>query len=206
MRLRAPLRPRALKGATGPSYCVLRAAVRVAASHAPRLRRVVAQRGAVVFNPDEKRTQARLARSDPIVALLWKCLRAAGYLRGRTPGAAVALHSEAGCRAQHVHTDYDPDACARSPVQPLGVLLALEHGTRFRVGVGDGVGDGDGRGDGTGDDVVGLNKGDVLVFDGDLPHAGDGYDVRNTRVHAYVDVPAVARPGNATYLLQVDGP
>ena len=63
--------------------------------------------------------------------------------------------------------------------KPLGALLALEEGTKLAVhGIGD----------------VLLQRGDCLVFDGDLVHAGSAYpDAPNTRVHVYLDVPTVER-------------
>ncbi len=40
-----------------------------------------------------------------------------------------------------------------------------------------------------------LNKGDVLIFRGDLVHAGASVGaVENVRIHAYLDVEGVVRP------------
>ena len=37
--------------------------------------------------------------------------------------------------------------------------------------------------------LVELELGDMLVWRGDLVHAGAGYDVEHVRVHAYIDTP-----------------
>ena len=41
--------------------------------------------------------------------------------------------------------------------------------------------------------MICLEPGDVLVFDGDVVHAGAAYRAPNTRVHVYLDVPSVKR-------------
>ena len=68
-------------------------------------------------------------------------------------------------------------------MKPASVILALEDGARLWVR------DEDGR---TEREIV-LRAGDVLVFDGDVAHAGAAYLSANTRVHVYLDVPSVVR-------------
>ena len=47
-----------------------------------------------------------------------------------------------------------------------------------------------------------LYAGDVLVFNGDVGHAGADYHVGNTRLHVYLDVPDVERdPDNVWYVM-----
>ena len=41
---------------------------------------------------------------------------------------------------------------------------------------------------------VKLQAGDVLIFRGDLVHAGAGIERANVRLHAYMDVKGVPRP------------
>ena len=48
--------------------------------------------------------------------------------------------------------------------------------------------------------VVPLEPGDVLVFEGDVVHAGAQYASLNTRVHAYLDAPGVERKVNHTWM------
>jgi hypothetical protein len=47
-----------------------------------------------------------------------------------------------------------------------------------------------------------LSKGQFVIFDGDLVHAGAQYEKRNLRVHLYIDVPGVTA-ANTTYLLDM---
>ena len=38
-----------------------------------------------------------------------------------------------------------------------------------------------------------LRVGDIVLIDGDVPHAGSAYHVANIGLHVYLDVPGVAR-------------
>jgi ectoine hydroxylase-related dioxygenase (phytanoyl-CoA dioxygenase family) len=106
----------------------------------------------------------------------------------------VALLSKPGCKAQLAHTDYTPATLANATdeTMPLACLVALENGTAFDVWP---------------EAIrfeknvsykhmqVKLNKGDVLVFRGDLVHGGAACgEVENVRIHAYLDVEGVERP------------
>ena len=44
-----------------------------------------------------------------------------------------------------------------------------------------------------------LDPGDILVFDGDLEHAGAAYTDSNIRLHAYLDVSEYTRTPDSTY-------
>ena len=115
-----------------------------------------------------------------------------GSLCAREFGAAVAIHSEHGCQQQPWHADYSPTKCEGMRYKPQGVLLALQPHTHFLIAAeaGGGVED------------VELSPGDVLIFDGDIVHAGAAYkDAPNTRIHVYLNVPDVARPKNSTWLV-----
>jgi ectoine hydroxylase-related dioxygenase (phytanoyl-CoA dioxygenase family) len=68
-------------------------------------------------------------------------------------------------------------------------MLALQSGTRLIVY------DEDSRRDVS----VPLGPGDVLVFDGDVAHAGAWYASVNTRVHMYLDVEGVERAKDFTW-------
>ena len=78
---------------------------------------------------------------------------------------------------------------------PLSVLLAVMEGTKLWVFPR-----------GCADDeaafVVRLDVGEILVWRGDLVHAGAGYSCEHVRIHAYVDPPAhlYARPKGKTNL------
>ena len=55
---------------------------------------------------------------------------------------------------------------------PLSVIWALEDGTTIIID----------------DKRYRIPKGQILVFRGDVCHAGDAYNVMNTRIHAYLDL------------------
>ena len=55
---------------------------------------------------------------------------------------------------------------------PLSVLWALEHGTTIIVN----------------EERYHIPKDHILVFRGDVCHAGDAYHKVNTRIHAYLDL------------------
>ena len=145
----------------------------------------VCKRARPIFNPDKRRRQAALRRTDALVQNVWKKLREHGTLEeGHTLGSAVVLHSQPGCSAQQWHMDFDPNM-SKLPLKPKGVLLALEDDTSFL----------------TPSKTYRLNAGDVLCFDGDEVHAGAGYDKSNTRIHFYADVGVSSRLRNRTWLV-----
>ena len=138
-----------------------------------------------IFNPDKKRSQARLGKASPIVKRVARWLAHEGLLKGgRTVGTCSVVRSKAGCARQQWHYDYDPRALASTDVKPLGVIVALQNNTSFHVHP---------------DMTHTLSAGDVIVFDGDVQHAGAGYACDNHRVHMYVDAPGVTRVQNETY-------
>lgn len=180
------------------SWKCLRGAIVVDPSWLPHAHHLVATSSAQIFNPDSKRAQCPLNVDGSIVSALASTLLKTGYLDGgRYLSDAVVLHSSAGCARQQAHTDYDPSACRRLLHKPLGVVMALEEGTRLWVA------DGQGRPSTKEPRLrcIRLRPGDVLVFEGDTVHAGASYVTSNTRVHVYVDVPSLKRRANSTYLV-----
>jgi hypothetical protein len=77
---------------------------------------------------------------------------------------------------------------------PLGCLIALEEGASFVIWprsirsnyVKDSI------------NVV-LRPGDIIVFRGDLVHAGAAYQETNHRIHCYLDSSRRKRPTNQTF-------
>ena len=183
MRTRSAARAAAVHVPAVGGVRVLRHVVDVGAADLVRLA-ALARAGTAIFNPNPHRLQTSLPPDDPIVVEL---TRALGDLTlGRIVGPAVVLHSLPGCERQDMHTDYDPDDVGRCAAKPLGVLLALQDGTSLCLPDGQ---------------TADLGAGDVLVFDGDQPHAGAAYASENTRVHLYLDSPGVHRLDNTTYLV-----
>ena len=139
----------------------------------------------VVGQKDGKRLQVDLAADDNIVYELRKVLGEVGELSGRDPKEWRALHSIPGCREQRLHRDYNPDKVEGAPLKAASVIAALQDGTRLIVGEKK--------------QCVQLFAGDVLVFDGDVLHAGAPYADANTRVHVYLDVPGQERERDYTW-------
>ena len=146
-----------------------------------------ARKGNVVFNPDERRLQRRLPKRSALMRRLVPVLRQLGLTERRTVGPAVLMHSLPGCRRQQWHTDYDPDTLERAEggALPMGVLVALQPDTLFH----------------TPTKKYRLSAGDVLCFDASVVHAGAAYRKENTRVHVYLEVDAVSRQRNRTWLV-----
>ena len=126
---------------------------------------------------DKKRLLGEVDEADALRAQLHRVLRETHELDGRTPRDWFALHSLVGCAKQRLHYDYPPDVVAnlglRGGRKPRSVLLALEEGTRLHVR----------HPSHNASVVVLLGPGDVIVFDGDVAHAGSGYRAENTRLH-----------------------
>lgn len=141
-----------------------------------------------IFNPDERRLQAYLGGHAPLLRRLERTLRTRGFLvDGMRMGDAVALRSLPGCKRQAWHTDFDPNVVLAARRKPLGVLLAVEDGTRLDVHPST---------------RHVLGAGDVLLFEGDVVHAASAYEDENVRVHVYVESDEVQRRPDTTYLVE----
>ena len=163
------------------------------------------QDGEVIFNNvklvgsrhnDKNRVQ--LAIDKVVEAALFKSeltARLAPMFPRHTVDSMVVLMSKSMCKAQLEHTDYSPKtlAGATDETMPLASLCALMDGTLFDVWPGAI------RFDKTrsfNPMQIKLNKGDVLIFRGDLVHAGAAClgEMENVRIHAYLDVAGIQRP------------
>lgn len=49
--------------------------------------------------------------------------------------------------------------------------------------------------------TLNIDCSDIVIFRGDLVHAGSGYENENYRLHAYMDSPKVPRTINRTWLI-----
>ena len=120
----------------------------------------------------------------------------------------VVLRSEPGCSAQRSHTDYLPEDVGDLPdeLMPLGCVVACMDKTFFDVWPGaircfEPP------------TVVGkafehvrleLNTGDMVLFRGDLVHAGASFDALNVRIHTYLDVRRAKRSQNTTNFVDAE--
>ena len=136
-----------------------------------------------IFNPDKKRIQHKLARNTRAFKTIEDKLRARGLLRGRDLNDMFVLHSKAGCKKQPLHYDYNPEEVRDLRKKPQGVLIATEDKTFLDLENGR----------------ISLDASDMVIFDGDLLHAGSAYETPNTRLHCYLDSPSHTRQKNKTY-------
>ncbi|KAI8620239.1 hypothetical protein BC830DRAFT_1100088 [Chytriomyces sp. MP71] len=128
-------------------------------------------------------------------------LREHAVLWGRCVSDIVVLESRPGCKQQALHTDFDPRGVARLSREmiPLGAIFCLEdEGSRLIVQRLDDI---------HGNlEEVSVQKGELLVFRGDLKHAGASYNERNRRIHFYLDCEHHERPPNRTFISKDQGP
>jgi hypothetical protein len=117
----------------------------------------------------------------------------------------VILRSDPGCLPQRAHTDYTDDAfkLVKDGNVPLACVIALMDNTYFDVwpeaiqcfNLS------------TEDTRVfhhrrlKLNAGDMLIFRGDLVHAGASFSEFNIRLHMYLDARGVKREQNTTFYM-----
>jgi hypothetical protein len=94
------------------------------------------------------------------------------------------LHSESGCLAQETHTDFN---CAGG----LSVIVALQDNTTLSVCPLNS----------STDVLIRLSRGDFIVFDGLLKHAGSAYTRDNLRLHMYCSLPGVQAPQDQTFIV-----
>ena len=116
-------------------------------------------------------------------------LQEAGFSKDYSLSEFNVIHSLPGCVAQKMHWDYDPTVVRYKRRKPCSAILALSAGARLYV-----------RDTHLGMDVtVLIPPGAIMIFDGDVAHAGASYAGPNTRVHLYLDVPGVARDQDYTW-------
>ena len=145
---------------------------------------------------DKKRVQHLLGPVSVLLVEVLSVLEKAGKLKGLSPSDCNLIHSLVGCDKQGLHSDWDPDdvkdhAKENKGKKSLGVILALEEGSRFMVWCKR-----QNR-----EVSVELSPGEVLVFEGGVIHAGAEYRTQcNTRLHLYLDdLPGLVRMGGFSH-------
>ena len=162
-----------------------------------------------IFNYNAEARNDRKRRQINMPASMSRALREALSGSGRQATDFVILESLPGCQVQAAHVDYVPDAALLETTDetvPLLAVIALQDDTTLEVWpqshrlvrrarmtrhtphVSR--------------KTVSLAAGDVIVFRGDLIHAGSAYTAHNLRLHAYIDHPTVPRPPNKTWVIQ----
>jgi hypothetical protein len=121
-------------------------------------------------------------------------IRAQGVLRcsqgEKSLARLVAIRSLPRKHHRKKHQPRHADSAERNSLRserpedvPLACIVALQNGTRLHVWPFD-----------TGkEEVIVLDEGDMLLFRGDLGHAGAEYDEENWRLHVYIDSPVIER-------------
>ena len=143
-----------------------------------------AKNGSVIFNPNKKRLQKSIYEKN-LLRKLKSALNKINVSNDRQMTDVVTLYSKPGCLPQRYHRDYDHHLLFGLKTKPRGVIFALEDFTYFK----------------TPNKIYTLYSGDILVFDGDLIHAGAGYDKENVRIHAYLDVDDIYREKNRVWFV-----
>lgn len=131
------------------------------------------------------------------------------------PNDWVILEAKPGCKPQAAHTDYFPPVCPLEIHEiPINVLIALQKNTSLNVWpkshklvsteyLGDDVRRYDNDIKPIHKKVIKMEPGDMLLFRGDLVHAGAGYSELNFRMHCYLDYGY--REPNKTWLVHRKG-
>jgi len=129
------------------------------------------------------------------------------------PNDMVVIKSVKGCKKQIPHCDYEQDlsfATAPDDEVPLGCLICIMEETTLDVWIKSH------RLAYLNNEIIDninpikrtrikLNIGEILIFRGDLVHAGSSYDKDNYRVHVFLDSEKVDRKENRTwYMNDVD--
>lgn len=165
------------------------------------------------YNPEINRSDRRRRQINMPIALRRGIAERLDALIGRTSNDFVILESRPGCQIQAAHTDYVPDDALRSTSDdtvPLLAVIALQPATTLEVWPASHrlirrtrltrVTPKIAR------HTITLGTGDVIIFRGDLVHAGSPYAARNIRLHAYIDHPTVPRPSNRTWTIERHAP
>ena len=124
-----------------------------------------------------------------IKAALEKADQVGGEVSGRVWGQATALIRKDGCAGQDVHTDWSVEAIAARPAgtpKPRSAWVVLQKGAKLTLGLLPSKVTVELR-------AESLHVGDIVLFDGDVPHAGCAYLRRHVGMHIYLDVPAIYR-------------
>jgi len=156
---------------------------------------VIFNQSACVDGDNDKRRRMSMPLKDHLLSdAITRRLQACGLWCSKCHDISevVVVRSDAGCREQWPHTDYNIRRSARPA--PLVVLLAIEEDTRMIVS-------------GHGDQVheVTVPVGGMLVLHGGVVHAGAAYTRSNTRIHMYIGAPASYEGVRATYPLHTLG-
>ena len=179
-----------LRGGLSIEMCT-DAAQRIRASQTQQRQRLVNGGPEDGYDADG-RYGVHLGDNDPLCARLRECLWNEGELQGRLPRDASGLLREVGCVKGPWHIDYpDPSTWPPDlPRVPRTAWAVLEEGASLELGVMP--------------SAIAftlspdqLQVGDVVLFDGDVPHRGVAFpSYSNVCMHMYLDVLGIKRVRN----------
>jgi hypothetical protein len=119
-----------------------------------------------------------------------------------SPDSPVILKSTPGCQEQAAHCDYQPTKemilCDDDNV-PCGCIVPLMEDAT--ICIWPSCINYEGKEKKIEKEIVSLEAGDILVFRGDLVHAGSSYTKTNYRIHIFLDSEKVTRKKNKTHLV-----
>ena len=156
-----------------------------------------------IFNPNKKRMQCKDFKS-----FSFKCVdEAIRFLKTINkelePRQLVALKTEEDAKKQFCHTDYNPEMIFDLPDHhmPLLLMIPLEDNTTLHIwNPSRAILAGTYRFTKVKSSVLTINKGDLVVFRGDLIHAGSEWNgSAKYRLHCYFHHPSVPFPDNQTW-------
>lgn len=120
------------------------------------------------------------------------------------PKDMAVLHSKPGCQQQNPHCDYEFENQDFTGLKnfhiPLGCVISIMANTRLEVWPRSMcVSSRQLCNETFLRKTLFLEAGDIVVFRGDLTHAGSAYQEDNYRLHTYLDSPDVMRSHNKTW-------
>ena len=189
-------------------YFVLRTAIEISPEEYSDLVAYSKPKNSPIFNysatrkSDGKRLQSNIPRKNPVFKRILSLCKS--VLPKTLPNNPVIITSFAGCQEQAPHCDWnvfdfsgdDCDGC------PYGFLLCIDETCELVVWESSHL------------TVrlsqideerlpekkrIYLKRGDVLIFRGDLIHAGASYETENIRLHCYLDPTGTNRGSNQTF-------
>ncbi len=116
----------------------------------------------------------------------------------------VIIKSLPNCHGQAAHCDYAQVGNimnVQNDLMPLSVIIALQPDTKLDVWPKSIRNSKIKMPKQINKLTLNINTGDMIVFRGDLVHAGSEYDKENYRLHAFMDSSKVPRTNNRTWLI-----
>jgi hypothetical protein len=181
-------------------YCVVKHCLKWDPAQLTRLQKTV-NKGAI-FNNSGKNDLLRRQKEIQPIAQMDKVLQK--WFPGKLLNTWFLLYSVGGCKQQIPHTDYSPGEhwkricnenvplAALTTLSPRSKLVVWPGNIRFaKVPTMQEA------------KVLHYKRGDLVLFRGDLVHAGAAFEKDNFRIHVYLDSAAVPRVVGKTFKMDI---